>query len=344
MALIDLHWIGSFQSGVNEWSETPLEDVWKRVALFSYPDHLRTVFTAPKLSPGEKAEVERYSTTRIRQATEFRAASRAGTLLTAPLPLYYSFLNLTRAFLALEIEGVPSGRHHGLSLVRGASAVLESTATVESGTFREWLAAQGADVPLKTPLSLRDCLSGIIELGSEYFAVTGGAPRAVPVHVQAMRSGRVTLHLDGNRLGGEDHFRKNWQQEFPSVAGTCCLEPTGSVLKVNAEVDTKTYDALCRYCADHLELNLVPTSRPTWHLFRQHGGQVLPRSAYYFCALFILGSIVRYEPENLIALMAEPSSVAWLLDRLLKTAERFYPNLMLNWAMKKPWFFGAVSA
>jgi YaaC-like protein len=343
VGLIDLHWIGSFQNGINEWSESPLEDVWKRIALFSYPDHLRTVFTAPKLSPEAKAVVENYASTRIRQATEFREASRAGSLLTAPLPLYYSFLNLTRAFIAVEIEATPTERGHGLTFKEGASSVLESTGTVASGTFHEWLTELGVRVPLKTAITLDECLSGIVELGSDYIAVTGKLPRAIPVYVQGMHSGAVTLHFDGNRLDAE-HFRKHWRQEFPSVANTCSLEPQGCVLKVNADVDTKTYEAVCRYCADHLEVNLIPTSRPTWHLLRQQSGHTLPRPAYYFCALFILGSIVRYEPESLMTLTAQPSSVAWLLDRLLKTAERFYPNLMLNWAMKKPWFFGAVSA
>jgi hypothetical protein len=157
-----------------------------------------------------------------------------------------------------------------------------------------------------------------------------------------MNSGAVTLHFDGGRVDGEEHFRKHWESEFPTLAGRCSLGSKACTLKVNDDVDTKTYEAVCRFCSDHLEVNLVPASGATWHLIRQRAGSHdLPRPAFYFCALFILGSIVRYEPESLMSLIAEPSSVAWLLERLLKTAERFYPNLMLNWVLGQPWFFGA---
>jgi hypothetical protein len=113
---------------------------------------------------------------------------------------------------------------------------------------------------------------------------------------------------------------------------------------VKEDVDTGDYEAICKFCSEHLEVNVVPSSSPTWYLLRRSDAEAtLPRPAYYLCAAFILASITRYEPEGLMSLIAEPSATAWLLDRFLKAADRFFPNLMLNWLTEEDWFFGPSS-
>ena len=103
-----LHYLGSFQTGHRFESENPLEEVWSRVAQRGSADFLRETFMPPS---GQAIEpfIE-YIGVRIRQAVEFRGAARQSTLLTSPLSLYYSFLNLTRACLCLRSDVLSAPR------------------------------------------------------------------------------------------------------------------------------------------------------------------------------------------------------------------------------------------
>jgi hypothetical protein len=65
----------------------------------------------------------------------------------------------------------------------------------------------------------------------------------------------------------------------------------------------------------------------------------LPRAAYYYIALFILASTVRYEPEMLVALVNPDSPLGWMVERFLNSAERFFPHLVLHWLFTEPVFF-----
>jgi hypothetical protein len=76
----------------------------------------------------------------MRQAIELRAATREATLLTAPLSLYYSVLNLTRASLAIREDGLDSKRH-GLFFDQDPD-ILQCRAKVTDGTFASILRSQ----------------------------------------------------------------------------------------------------------------------------------------------------------------------------------------------------------
>ncbi len=341
MAHLDFSLIGSFQRGVSEWSETPLEDLWKRLALMSYPDFLQTAFTAD-ISEEAKASLIAYASVRLRQAQELRTAYRAGTLLTSSLPLYYAFLNLTRGVLALRLDRIPTQRGHGLTY-HPSPSLLESAASLREGTFAEWQSALDDSSLGDTRLTLDACLSHIAEIGSDYVTVRKTPPHAIPVRVSAKTSGSVVLTFDESSVGGEAAFHAGWDSMFPSLAS--CCEPSGEGCALQTQVDLggDGSEAVARFCAEHLESNLVFSSRPTWYLFRRDGtAPALSRASYYFAATFILSNVTRYEPEALMALISKQSSTAWLLDRFISASERFYPNLLLNWLGGTPWFFGSA--
>ena len=50
----------------------------------------------------------------------------------------------------------------------------------------------------------------------------------------------------------------------------------------------------------------------------------LPRAAYDFVAMSILGSVVRYEPELLEPLTKPQDELGWMINRFLALAERFF--------------------
>src|SRR6266849_7851840 len=98
MSGLGLKYTGSFQSERTRYhSENPLEEAWTRIAQLGSAEFVGSIFQPEKPNNGDK--VVTYSAVRVRQAIEFRDAARQSTLLTSPLLLYYSFLNLTRAFL-----------------------------------------------------------------------------------------------------------------------------------------------------------------------------------------------------------------------------------------------------
>jgi hypothetical protein len=55
--------------------------------------------------------------------------------------------------------------------------------------------------------------------------------------------------------------------------------------------------------------------------------------------MFILGSLVRYQPEIILAAAGTESELGWFLGRFIRAAERFYPQLVLSWLTGAHVFF-----
>lgn len=63
-----------------------------------------------------------------------------------------------------------------------------------------------------------------------------------------------------------------------------------------------------------------------WYIYRKdHSIPQWPRAAYYFAAIFILGSVARYEPELLLGQNGiHATDTGWMLSRVLDCAERSF--------------------
>ena len=330
---LQLPYVGSFQNrSFTYLSENPLEEVWTRISqlgssefiLFkSHPNHTNLNWNS----------IVQYSVIRIRQSVEFRNAFRYSTLLTSPLPLYYSFLNLTRSILAINSATIPS-KGHGLTFQIGTD-ILTSTATLSKGTFIDYLNFMRISLKPNLSITLSDTLSRISEICNDYslFRGPGQESLVVPITVDAKINGNVLLIFPDSLT----NFRSTWNQEFPSLTGST-LEPTGNILKIHFQ--NHNYKSISIFCINKLETDLIRRDTPIWYLVRQVNPDfILPRPAYYFIALFILSSIVRYQPELMLETMNPDSQLGWLLCRLLKAAERFYPQLMLNWLYDRTIYF-----
>ncbi|MDP2896587.1 MAG: hypothetical protein Q8Q12_08505, partial [bacterium] len=135
-------------------------------------------------------------------------------------------------------------------------------------------------------------------------------------------------------------FRSKWESDFPTLPEVCTLEPEGNILRVKDTVDTGSQEAVSSFCVERLEADLVLRDVARWYLVRQVQPElVLPRPSYYFIALFILGSIVRYQPEVILGASSPYSQLGWLLGRLVGLAQRFYPQLMLRWLYGREIYF-----
>ena len=278
-----------------------------------------------------------YSVVRVRQAVEFRAAARGGSILTRPLPLYYSLLNLVRGFLAAR-EGIEAKKSHGLTFLEGnQNDIFQTEAKIGKGTFTDYLDA--LQVPYKegTVITLHESLLRVIETYNYYITSSLGPAEIFVVQIMAYQvSHKVLLHFHGPDQ--EVDFRNSWQNWFPKLKDICSLEPTGRTLLVDTnKVDTSTYEAVCKFCDQSLEANLVSYENPSRFAIRHSKPELdLPRPVFYLIAAFILSSVVRYKPELLLEVSNPDSEAGWLIERFLNAAERYFPQLLLNWISANP--------
>jgi hypothetical protein len=332
-----MHYLGSFQTGTVFETENPVEEVWSRVALLGSADYLRRTFTwTPSAQPPDPY-IE-YATVRARQAVEFRRAARRSTLLTSPLSLYYAFLNLTRACICLRSDITPS-TGHGLVFKSGTD-LLSSGAELRSGTFTQFLDTAGyCWRSSKKVVSLHEALARIIEMRSDYSAIYGGESLVVNIDVDAYHSGEVVLKIPKS-LYDLSQASPNWVSELPSLGG-CCV-PDLAQNRLEAAHKVSKLEDVYSFCSLRLDRDLVSRGFVArWYLVRRMNPElVFPRPAYYFIALFILGSIVRYQPELMLDTVDPNSLSGWLLERVIQAAERFFPQLMLSWLGNQPLYFG----
>lgn len=338
MGTVDFHRIGSFQFGLHFHSEEPRAQAWAHVARLATADHVAELYK-PATGSEEARKIPEYATARIRQAIEFREAAQSATLLTRPLPLYYSFMNLTRGFLALREDKI-SRRNHGVRF-RGASDILDAAVTFEDrGTCREFLNCYQWPHGGDQQVTLRECLSEIVEVHGIFDSPRRGMSRVIPVKVEAMMSGPVTLEFVGRHRLAIDKFREDWTRLFPQLSDCCDLEPEGRKLRVRPTVDTASVEAVATFCHEKLLTNLVESDVPTWYAVCHHeNGTPLPRPANYLVAMFILSSIVRYEPEAMLDLLRSGSELGWFLRQFLDAGDRFFPQLLLSWVWRKQHYF-----
>jgi hypothetical protein len=328
-----IFYIGSFQVGERVDTENPLETVWSYIERIAASDFLAT--------RGLTSEDTVFASVRTRQAVEFRNASGATTLVTRPLPLYYSALNLARAGIAVVSRRQPTPAH-GLKHIR-ASDLLSNAAKVVPGTFTDFLSAWNSPPLGQSQLSLDDCFAALPEIADQYSMISERASRAIPVEVRY--GSRLHLEFNDAYLPADVNFDSQWMALFPKLAGVCELSgPSSHQLIVNESVDVASYEAIGRFCSNRLENRLSFGTTPLWYAIRQLPDQtLLPRAAYYLAGLFILSSIVRYQPELLAATNVVHSQVGWLLGRFLAAAERFYPQLLYSWIVSADTYFGAVA-
>jgi YaaC-like Protein len=333
-----MQYLGSFQTGTRIETENPLEEVWSRVALLGSVELLRRTFT-----PSAEQDIEpyvQYAGVRARQAVEFREAARPATLLTSPLSLYYSFLNLMRSSLCLHSD-VCSSRAHGLVFQRGEN-LLSSGAKIRPGTFADYLDEVGYPWGSRKVVTLDEVLSRIVEIRTDYATVYGQESLVVPIDVNAYYNGEVILEIPQEAYDLSNPSI-DWTSELASLSGCCTVGPSGNKLAVTQTMST--LEDVDRFCNLRLDQDLQWREFASrWYLVRRTDPDlVFPRPAYYFIALFILGSIVRYEPELMLTTVNPESLSGWLFRRVVQAAERFFPQLMLSWVEHRPLYFKTAS-
>jgi hypothetical protein len=322
----EMNWLGSFQNTrLHYSSENPLEDVWAQLGRVATREHLTALKPNNPSVPWD--EFCKYIQVRFMQAQEFRNAARAGTVLTSPLTLYYSFLNLMRGTMAMVPEVMPINSH-GLKFIAGAD-ILSSAAELCRGTFTQHLELVGVTWKKQDRITLGDALGCIVEMVGDLAGFDPKLCHVQFVSVIARMRGALSLGFQFYRRD----FAANWAKDFPTLATSC--EPAADcVLTLNVKPDAYSNqpEGIAEFLHKNLWNALTITQRPKWWTLRRSEPHLqLDRISYYHVAMFILGSAVRYQPELVSEIASSNSGVGWLIKRFLQRAERFYPQLQLTY-------------
>lgn len=338
MDRVKFPYIGSFQHGLFYNSESPINELWDRIRLLGSIEYLNDVCSFRE--PDNKCSLVSYASVRIQQAVEFYEAAKGGSLLSSPLSLYYSLLNLVRACLAIKNEKMPS-RGHGLKF-HPSLDLLKNSAQIEGGTFETFLNSSGFNGKVSSHITLEDILLRTIELIPDCHGILSTHPYALPVAIEADPSS-LYLDLHSSRWETVEVFASQWQSDFPKLKDFFEIVPGKMSLRLKEENKNflNSYNKVGNLCDLYLEVDLRPKDSSYWYLIRNINSQHhWSRAAYYMCGMFILGSIVRYEPETMLLASSRDSKTGWLIKRFLAASQRYAPNLILNWFYETNFFFG----
>jgi len=326
--------IGTFQLPHVLESENPLEEVWSWIARYGTKDYIKNHLHSENPDIDWEEHVN-YGIVRAKQAVEFRKSAKSGTLLTKPLTLYYSFLNLTRAFLALGPEMMPTSLH-GLKFIAGDD-LLSSGAQLVKGTFTDYLSSFGINWQKNTKVSLRDALSRIIEIQQDFVSLRISESYVFPVKLQVATGGPIYI----DPLSPHETFPQKWETEFPSLTKKCKLDEDGKGFLIDDKAICESHESISNYLHKILLHDLIYSHMSSpWYLIREVDNcPSLSRASYYFISVFILGSIVRYEPELMLEVSQLDSEIGWFIDRFLTKAERFFPQLKIGEQCKTTIYF-----
>jgi hypothetical protein len=196
---MDYRYFGAYRRGMTWMTENALEEIWERIRRFTGREFLAESFSEG-ISEEARRAAAKYALPRFRQACEFRSGAEPLALTSKPLLLYYSSLNLTRAFIAMKTGAAPSSAH-GLTLDKGSISenILEcATACTQHGSFTDLHRLVPQDGALPSRFTLRSCLAQIPELCMPYKAPSRGVSMCVPVFPTVRSAGRTSRPVPGS--------------------------------------------------------------------------------------------------------------------------------------------------
>jgi hypothetical protein len=325
--------MGSFQRGSTIRTESPLDAVWRQLERAGTQESLAKTVATRGLPEGQAA----IASLRMRQAIDFWRASRGTSMLTRPVQLYYAMLNLTRVTLLVATTGF-GAKSHGAQYLTDPVLMDTALRVGKAGTFADFLKQVGCPTDLNgQKLSLWSLLSQIPELRHEIGLLSDKPTSVATVRVRAFMEKPLRLGFQVPGLTNEE-FERDWQTLFPWMASKCEIATDPMTLAVTGEL--RGTEAISDFCDKHLMADLRWRDDATWfdHVTRPDV-VLLPRPAPYLGAMFILSNICRYEPELLSSVAGEMTDCGFALTSFLDSAERYYPQLLLNLLAGRMCFF-----
>ena len=323
--MIDLRIPEHLESSRKWQTENPLGEVWRQLLLASDYTYLKSNWSA---SDDDLVSV----TTYLRQAHEYHLASRAVTLMTSPLLIYYSALNLAKAVINV-VNDCRSSDYHGLCKPKMEDSLLDVSVETNNGVFLELARLAGTTICVGRRLRLEDFLQNMLDVQKYYCEYFERPTQYVWPSVEAFLSGRVEVVFTTDLLRGKSvedfrallHERTNLYDDFEEVESEDALKLESRENYEGEERRIAMLDLIQR----HFEFSVFPQYHYFINLLSEEDR--IPPVAAYFGAMYVLSEIVRYKPNHIHRFLRErETSVEWFIQQLCSVSERVLPNLFFN--------------
>lgn len=294
----------------------------------------------------------------VRQASEFYDAARAAKPNTAPLIYYYSFLNLSKALCELSIPNFhrrPECYKHGLTWIpdrrKLANPQTEAIRVSTRGVWHVlWESLTGLPCPAQNPtiLRIKDLFSFCPEVSVETESTLGEN-----LHLLQLKSPDVLYDL----ASGETWLRFSLYREH---LGDLRLPLSALIARIQTPrsgySEVKSADRSVRTLQSTIPLKFPSESDPLEFVipditalngFAYPGREkaleyfipvqsklpfLIPQLVINYSILFWLGSLVRYDPHSVDALM---DSEYWMLIDGFISQSRLWLLELFHWALYK---------
>lgn len=280
----------------------------------------------------------------IEQARDFFTASRDASVTTMPLMLYYSYMNLTKAFL-LHRDGICDTEmldHHGLIRNQpparyGNMSDLTFRVPSDDGKYNYLfgLLVRACGFPMlggAGPITLSNMLGQLPGVHDGFVAVTGQPRSLYPVHLEFRHEpGRRQVWVAG-RLEDHNRWSDSERERVRRMLGGAF---EWSIDEVSGKQINFRSSTVATYADDPTEvlrselvdpLRRYLSSEQTPIGFRYHlicGNGFTAQVAANYAVMFVLGMIVRYSPEVIADLRGE-----WLIHEYLATQPTQFAYLL----------------
>ena len=295
----------------------------------------------------------------VRQASEFYDAARSAKSNTAPLIYYYSFLNLAKAlceFRHPDFHTRPECYRHGLSWTPDrrnlVDPIKEKVRVTTRGVWHVlWEALMNSRCPAPNPtdLKIKELFSYCPEVSVECESSLGVALQLVRlkspdvlydadkraawirfsvgranlnelgVSLPALRAAIRTVRSDYAEVRSKDRELRTLETTTPNKWSPHKDDPLQSVAADIAALNSFAYLG-----ADKSLEYFIP--------IQQRLPLIVPQIVIYYSVLFWLGSLVRYDPHSVNALM---DSAYWMLIDGFVSQSRLWLLELFHWALYK---------
>jgi hypothetical protein len=284
--------------------------------------------------------------TYLRQAYEYHLASKGTSLLTRPVLAYYSFLNLAKAVLSLVTDNTPSD-YHGLCRHHMDNSLLQVSAQTNNGVFRDLANTLGSPIGSGLRLNIENLVLNTVELRDSYCDYFQKSPLIIEPMVDIYLNGEIYVTFRPSAFLGLDRIRfldvlsesTDLFNDFDEQKDESRQEMLKLKIKVpipREEFNARGSDLLARHF-----MFSVFDSRSYYLNLNKRQNQLHPGAAY-FGIMFLLSSIARYGPNYIDQFVnLKEKSVSWFFREICESAERAFPNLLLNALEKSSLKFAA---
>lgn len=264
--------------------------------------------------------------TSIIQAHEYFTSSLNMSLNTSSLLLYYSILNLSKAFLVLANNEYPS-QHHGLSKVDYSGSLLDINCKYTNGIFGDL--ARMLDVKIESKIfSVSDFMLSNVDL---YFEATISSE-----HKRSFVVPEICLYTGGSL---DVIFTDIENSEFANITKTFekydefkldnRTESSAIFTLKNTITQENRYDEASSIIEKYFILSTLGSASRYFYI--NNNVNSLHPLLSEFGVLFILSNIVRYSPQKLDEIInSNNQSKYWLLSKIVEICKRSIPNLFVN--------------